>query len=52
MFNDLTWKESEQKVQQYMKNKGFKILETNFEDCLVTLSEIEAKIKQENIKKN
>ena len=30
MFNDLTWKESEQKVQQYMKNKGFKILETNF----------------------
>ena len=30
MFNDLTWKESEQKVQQYMKDKGFNILETNF----------------------
>ena len=30
MFNDLTWIESEQKVQEYMKNKGFKILETNF----------------------
>ena len=30
MFNDLTWKESEQKVQQYMKDKGYKILLTNF----------------------
>lgn len=30
MFNDLTWRESEQKVQVYMREKGFKILETNF----------------------
>ena len=30
MFNDLTWKESEQKVQEYMKIKGYKILLTNF----------------------
>lgn len=30
MFNEMTWRESEQKVQEYMRNKGFKILETNF----------------------
>lgn len=30
MFNELTWRESELKVQDYMKNKGFKIVETNF----------------------
>jgi Holliday junction resolvase-like predicted endonuclease len=30
MFNDLTWKESEQKVQEYMKKYGYKILMTNF----------------------
>ena len=30
MINDLTWKDSERKVQEYMRNKGFKILETNF----------------------
>ena len=30
MFNDLTWRESEQKVQEYMRENGFKILETNF----------------------
>ena len=30
MYNELTWKESEQKVQEYMKNKGYKILWTNF----------------------
>ena len=30
MFNDLTWKDSERKVQEYMRNKGFKIVETNF----------------------
>ena len=30
MFKETTWKDSELKVQEYMKNKGFKILETNF----------------------
>ena len=30
MFKEATWKDSELKVQNYMKNKGFKILETNF----------------------
>jgi len=30
MFNEMTWRESEQMVQEYMRNKGFKILETNF----------------------
>ncbi len=30
MFNDLTWRESERVVQDYMKEKGFKIIETNF----------------------
>ena len=30
MFNDLTWIESEKKVQQFMKKKGYNILMTNF----------------------
>ena len=30
MFNDITLKESEQKVQEYMKKRGYKILLTNF----------------------
>ena len=53
MFNDLTWKESEQKVQQYMKNKGFKILETNFSCVGVELDivAILSKSAQKNILK-
>lgn len=30
MINELTWKESERKVQNHMKNNGYKILSTNF----------------------
>ena len=53
MFNDLTWKDSEQKVQQYMKNKGFKILETNFSCVGVELDivAILSKSAQKNILK-
>ena len=53
MFNDLMWKESEQKVQQYMKNKGFKILETNFSCVGVELDivAILSKLAQKNILK-
>jgi Holliday junction resolvase-like predicted endonuclease len=53
MFNDLTWKDSEQKVQQYMKNKGFKILETNFSCVGVELDivAILSKSTQKNILK-
>lgn len=44
MFNDLTWRESEREVQEYMKNCGYKILMTNFScvgvelDIVATLS--------------
>ena len=44
MFNDLTWRESERKVQEYMKNCGYKVLMTNFScvgvelDIIATLS--------------
>ena len=30
MFNDITWKEGELQVQQYMKKLGYKILATNY----------------------
>ena len=54
MFNDLTWKESEQKVQEFMKNNGFKILETNFSCVGVELDivAILSKSAQKTILKN
>ncbi len=30
MFKETTWKDSENKVQEYMKRKGYKIIYTNF----------------------
>jgi len=30
MFNDLTWKDGEKKVQEFMKRVGYKILVTNY----------------------
>ena len=53
MFNDITWKESEQKVQEYMKNKGYKILLTNFSCVGVELDivAILSKSAQKNILK-
>lgn len=53
MFNDITWKESEQKVQEYMKKKGYKILLTNFSCVGVELDivAILSKSAQKNILK-
>ena len=53
MFNDLTWKESERKVQEYMKKKGYKILMTNFSCVGVELDivAILSKSAQKNILK-
>ena len=53
MYNELTWKESEQKVQEYMKNKGYKILWTNFSCVGVELDivAILSKSAQKNILK-
>lgn len=53
MFNDITWKESEQKVQEYMKKRGYKILLTNFSCVGVELDivAILSKSAQKNILK-
>ncbi len=54
MFNDITWKESEQKVQEYMKNNGYNILLTNFSCVGVELDivAILSKSAQKKILKN
>lgn len=54
MFNDITWKESEQKVQEYLKNNGYKILMTNFSCVGVELDivSILSKSAQKRILKN
>ncbi len=54
MFNDITWKESEQKVQEYMKKYGYKILMTNFSCVGVELDivAILSKSAQKTILKN
>ena len=53
MYNDITWKESEQKVQQFMKKKGYNILLTNFSCVGVELDivAILSKSAQKNILK-
>ena len=54
MINEVTWKECEQKVQEYMKSKGFQILETNF-SCVGVELDIVAilpkKVQKKNLKK-
>ena len=49
MFNDLTWREGENKTVEYMKRNGYKIVYTNFAcagvelDIVATLSIVEQK---------
>ncbi len=59
MFNEMTWKESEQKVQEFMKSNGYKILMTNFScvgvelDIVAILPKLiqKKKLKQETKKR-
>lgn len=51
MFNDLTWKQGEEKTVEYMKSNGYKIVYTNYFcngvelDIVATLSILEQKKK-------
>ncbi len=52
MFNENTWKDGEYKVQEYMKNQGYKILMTNFSCVGVELdivSILPKKIQKKNL---
>lgn len=51
MFNDITWKEGEQKTQEYMTNMGYKILYTNYL-CLGVELDIVSTLSVSQQKKN
>ena len=51
MINEITWKDGEQKVQEYMKKLGFKILLTNFSCVGVELDIVSILPKKEQIEK-
>lgn len=50
MFNDITWKDGEEKTVEYMKNNGYKILYTNF-SCVGVELDIVAILSVEEQKK-
>lgn len=53
MFKETTWRDSEKKVQQYMKKRGYRIIHTNF-SCVGVELDIVAllpkKIQKNNLK--
>ncbi|MBQ8425543.1 MAG: YraN family protein [Clostridia bacterium] len=51
MFNENTWKYGEEKVQNYMKKNGYKILYTNFSCVGVELDIVSIFPKKSQIKK-